>query len=88
MWHSHLDEAYIEELYINKRYMEIIRHTNFNPRIISFITDNDRLIDIPSEKYWDFIKEKLDNPSEIWEHTFSRQSNEFIRNLVSLIVFN
>lgn len=88
MWHSHLKEDYIEELYKDKRYMQIILHKNFNPRIISFITDNHRLENIPSKEYWEFIKDKLDNPSDIWEHTFSRQSNEFIRNLVSLIVFN
>lgn len=88
MWHSHLGEDYIEELYKDKRYMQIILHKNFNPRIISFITDNDRLINTSSEEYWNFIKDKLDNPSDIREHTFSRQSDEFIRNLVSLIVFN
>ena len=88
MWHSHLSEDYIEELYKDKRYMQIILHKNFNPRIISFITDNDRLINTSSEEYWKFVKDKLDNPSDIWEHTFSRQSDEFIRNLVSLIVFN
>lgn len=88
MWHSHLSKDYIEELYKDKRYMQIILHKNFNPRIISFITDNDRLINTSSEEYWKFVKDKLDNPSDIWEHTFSRQSDEFIRNLVSLIVFN
>lgn len=88
MWHSHLGEDYIEELYKDKRYIQIILHKNFNPRIISFITDNDRLINTSSEEYWNFIKDKLDNPSDIREHTFSRQSDEFIRNLVSLIVFN
>lgn len=88
MWHSHLKEDYIEELYKDKRYMQIILHKNFNPRIISFITDNDRLINTSSKEYWKFIKDKLDNPSDIREHTFSRQSDEFIRNLVSLIVFN
>ena len=88
MWYSHLKEDYIEELYKDKRYLQIIQHKNFNPRIINFITDNDRLATIPSEKYWEFIKDKLDNPADIWEHTFSIQSDDFVRNLVSLIVFN
>ena len=43
IYHSNLDHSYIDQIYAEKRYMQIIKHRNFNPRIIDFITDNTRI---------------------------------------------
>ena len=43
IWHSDLPPEFVDELYVEKRYKTIIRHKNFNPRLISFITDSSRL---------------------------------------------
>ena len=88
MWHSELDEKYIDELYKDKRYKDIIKHKNFNPRIIEFITDIDRLESISVDSYWTYLKEKLDNPVDIWRNTFDEESDGFMRNLVVLTVLN
>lgn len=88
IWHSKLDESYIDELYKEKRYIDITKHKNFNPRLIEFITDIDRLEGVSHEEYWEFIKHKLDNPVEIWNQTFDHGSDDYMRNLVILTVFN
>ena len=88
LWHSNLSEEYIDELYKDKRYKEIIKHKNFNPRLIEFITDIDRIRSNSATTYWQDIQNNLDNPREIWANTFDRQSDEYIRNIVSLVVFN
>ncbi|RII76604.1 nSTAND3 domain-containing NTPase [Pseudomonas monteilii] len=88
IWHSGLAPDYVESLYMNKRYHEIIRHPNFNPRIIEFITDPQRLSAIPAETYWKYIQLLLDNPSKIWEHPFDAQLDDFGRFLVLLVAFN
>lgn len=88
LWHSNLSEKYIDELYKNERYKEIIKHRNFNPRLIEFIMDLDRINSTTSENYWQDIQNNLNNPSEIWANTFDSQSDEFIRNIVLLVVFN
>jgi len=88
IWHSNLSEEYIDELYEDKRYRLIINHKNFNPRLIEFITDIDRIRSNSATNYWEDIQYNLDNPSEIWANTFDRQSDEYIRNIVSLVVFN
>jgi len=88
IWHSELAEKYIDVLYKDKRYLEIIKHRSFNPRLIEFITDIDRLSNTTAIQYWQFIKERLDNPSDIWKNTFDRQSDEYIRNIVILVVLN
>jgi nucleoside-triphosphatase THEP1 len=88
IWHSNLDEEYIDELYKEKRYKQIINHKNFNPRLIEFITDRDRIKSNSAINYWEKILKNLANPSEVWANTFNKQSDEYIRNIVSLVVFN
>ena len=88
IWHSNLSEEYIDELYKEERYTKIIKHKNFNPRIIEFITDIDRIKSVSAKNYWEDIQLNLDNPSEIWANTFDNQSDEYIRNIVALVVFN
>jgi adenylate kinase family enzyme len=88
LWHSNLAKEYIEALYVDKRYKGIIKHKNFNPRLINYITDPTRLTDYPHDKYWSFILDSLDNPSQIWEHPFMAQLDDYGRVIVLLVVFN
>lgn len=88
IWHSSLDSRYIDELYKDKRYREVIKHRNFNPRLISYITDPTRLDMCLPEKYWEFIMESLENPSQIWENPFTAQQDDFGRAIILLVVFN
>lgn len=87
IWFSRLNEDYIKEIYKDKRYHQIIKHKNFNPRLIEFITDVDRLPISPNE-YWNYILKTLENPKDIWNDCFKNQNNAFVRNLVILTVFN
>jgi hypothetical protein len=88
IWFSKLSEEFINELYEDKRYKEIINHKNFNPRLIEFISDIDRLTALSSSEYWSYILKTLNNPKDIWSDCFKVQNNDFVRNLVKLTVFN
>jgi len=90
IWHSNLEENYIDEIYKDKRYKNIINHKNFSPRIIEFITDTVKVYkeDIKASNYWTYLVEKLNNPQDIWQNTFDKQSNDFIRAIIILVVFN
>lgn len=88
IWHSNLPADYIDQLYEDKRYLKIIQHKNFNPRIIEFITDVDRLSEVSPSQYWADIEKNLNNPAEIWANTFDNQSNDYVRALVLLVVFS
>ncbi|UXC28775.1 restriction endonuclease [Aliarcobacter butzleri] len=90
IWHSDLDEEFIDEIYVDKRYKQIINHKNFNPRLIEFILDIKKiqLGQIEAKNYWSYIMEKLDNPKDVWQNTFDTQSDDFTRAIVMLTVFN
>jgi hypothetical protein len=88
IWHSEMNGEYIEQLYSNRRYRTIIDHRNFNPRLIRFITDAQRLEDVPSESYWPHIISLLDDPSQVWDHPFQAQLDDCGRALVLLVAIN
>ncbi|WP_298117285.1 restriction endonuclease [Flavobacterium sp.] len=88
IYHSNLDKDYIDEIYLNKKYMLIINHRNFNPRIIEFITDGIRIGDTTPSDYWSYIKKNLDEPEYIWADYFQNQTDDCVRALTFLTVYN
>lgn len=87
LWFSRLPEEYIDEVYKDRRYRDIIKHGNFNPRLIEFITDIER-VPVESSEYWGHILKTINNPKDIWNDCFKIQNNAFVRGLVLLTVFN
>lgn len=88
IWHSEIDGEYVEQLYSHKRYRAIIEHRNFNPRLIRFITDAQRLEDVSSESYWSHITGSLDDPSQVWDHPFQAQLDDCGRALILLVAMS
>lgn len=88
IWHSGLEKEYVEQLYFQRRYRKIVDHKNFNPRLISYITDATRLDSCPPTDYWEYIVQSLTNPSQVWENPFIAQLDDFGRAIVFLVVLN
>ncbi len=88
IYHSNIDDTYIDQIYTDKKYKEIIKHKNFNPRIIEFITDNKKVENVNPQDYWQFINNKLENPEDIWSDFFQNQLDDSVRVLSFLTVFN
>lgn len=88
IWYNLLNSDFITELYNNLRYLQIIKHKNFNPRLISFITDSHRVHNVKKELYWNYIQKMLNNPKYIWEDVFNHQLDEISRFIPYLITFN
>ena len=67
-----LPSQYIESLLVDHRYLRIIKHQNFNPRIIEAFLNKD-LYKTTSPK--DFVTRFIDffdKPYSVWEHAFKR----------------
>ena len=85
---SNLSEDFIDELYINERYKEVINHKNYNPRVISFITDSQRLIEIEKDSYWSYVLSVLEDPAQIWGNVFDRQTDDLSKDIMVTVVLN
>ena len=88
LWFGSLSENYISEIYESKRYIKVVKHKNYNPRLIEFITDPDRIVNVTPSKYWQYILHTMDNPKDVWGNCFKFQSNPQVRALVILVVVN
>ena len=88
IWFGNLDAAFVEQLYIDKRYKAVVAHRNFNPRLIAFVTDSHKIAGVAHEKYWDYVLATLENPQDIWRGVFENQLDEMGRLIVALVVFH
>lgn len=87
-WHSALPVQFLEEVLAEKRYRRIIEHDNFNPRLIQFITDGQRLPSMDAAGYWPHIERTLQHPEAVWHHVYDAQLDDFGRLLLQLVVLN
>jgi len=88
IYHSSLEPQYVDELYADRRYRQLISHRNYNPRLIRYITDSERLEGVGAPQYWAYAKEMLDNPARVWENPFEAQHDDFGRALILLVTLN
>lgn len=72
LYFNEIENEYFEEIKKGKRYLNIIRHRNYNPRIIQNIAKKSK-INMPSEDYYKYIIECLNNPKHIWQNEYNNR---------------
>jgi hypothetical protein len=82
LFYSNIPPGYIHVLLMDKSYLKIIDHPNYNPRIIQFMTDMDRISHISEREFFDFFISNLNNPTKIWEHSFTNQISKSSKYLL------
>lgn len=88
MWFSELSEEHLEKIYEKSRYILIIKHKNFNPRLISFITDAQRYDGVSPDRYCESILQTLKNPKDVWKNVFDIQLNAICKDIVVAVVLD
>ncbi len=87
VWHSTLSDRTLDEIFVQQRYKHIVNHPNYNPRLIAFITDNDKTGTLPASEYWKYVEHTLEDPKDLWRHFFEQLSQD-CRDLTYLVVLN
>ncbi len=82
---NHVQKEYFDEIKKDKRYRQIIKHKNYNPRIIEFICNPRHYEKIEPKDYFKFIAKHLVNPKEIWKDEYERKLQKTDRILLSTI---
>src|SRR5690606_8226949 len=70
LYFSQLEKSYICSLLKDKKYLKIIDHKNYNPRIIQRLVEIKNLEGIEPNDYFEFFYENLENPHKLWDHAF------------------
>ncbi|MCH5238329.1 MAG: hypothetical protein J1E95_11125, partial [Muribaculaceae bacterium] len=83
-----LPEEYFAQVVKNRNYIRIVEHKNYNPRIIEFVTNKRQYESTPAENYFQFVMDKLNNPSDVWHDEFRNRMDVsdriFMNTLYSL----
>jgi len=85
LYFSDIPKDYLLELIINKRYLKIINHKNYNPRIIETIIDKKEWIATPLESFFSIIVSYFKNPESVWKHAFEKQISKNGRDIVIVL---
>lgn len=88
LYFSNLSITYRKALLKHKTYLQIVDHPNYSPRIIEYMTKDERPSEIPPETYATEFIAKLNTPLKIWESAFTKhitpKSRELLLVLLSL----
>ncbi|HYK04080.1 MAG TPA: restriction endonuclease [Thermoanaerobaculia bacterium] len=85
LYYSDLPRPYIAALVEGRRYMEVVRHRNYNPRIVQYMTMDLFFRDVVSSDYPSEFVANLDNPQRIWHHAFHRHISREAQDLLVLL---
>ncbi|GAB6179938.1 hypothetical protein JCM14036_12570 [Desulfotomaculum defluvii] len=80
-----IPKDYYASIRTDKRYIKIVNHRNYTPRIIEHITNPHNYNQIPPTKYFDYIFEVLSKPEDIWKNEFNRRLQNVDRAFMSTL---
>ena len=86
IYFGNLNEEYRNYIFKDKNYFKIIKHDNYNPRLIEFFTKKVHINKISPENYLDFVLNNLDNPDEIWRNSYENQIDDEERFLLNSLL--
>ena len=85
LYFSHMPKIFLQELIKNKRYLNIINHKNFNPRIIETIMDKQIWASVQPDNYYTVFSSYFDNPRSVWEYAFKQHISHIGRVVVIIL---
>lgn len=85
VYFSNLPKTYIEDLLKDNRYLSIINHPNYSPRIIAATAEDDQWKTVKPEDFFTTFKHFLDFPDSIWEHAFEAQISPLSQSILLVL---
>ena len=86
---SDLPDDYREQLLSDRFYKEIVEHKKFNPRLIDWLSNYQRVRAVKHEEYRAFVRSLIANPAEIWRYAYENQISDSARSvLLALYTFS
>lgn len=86
IYYSGISPEHKRALQDSDRYSEIVRHPNYNPRIIEWMTSHLNALGISSQNYVAEFIANLDEPTRLWEHAFDNQISNASQHLLLVLV--
>ncbi len=85
IYFSDLPKEYKLALLDGHDYEKILKHHNYNPRVIEYMTEPRHATTVAPTLYLREFVDSLDNPSRLWDHAFRHQISEAARHLLLVL---
>ena len=85
LYFTDIQPSHFLALMKENRYIDIIKHPNYNPRIIEYVTKKKTYKEIPSNDYLNYILENLNNPLKVWDNEYQYKLQQADRELLRVI---
>ncbi len=85
LYFNNITREYFDEIKKETRYIKIVYHKNYNPRIIEYVTNWRNYIKVYKENYFQYIMNKFDEPEDVWQDEFRNRLNEEDRILMIIL---
>lgn len=85
MFFNNITREHFINIKEDKRYLNIVKHNNYNPRIIEYVTKGNRYKSIDPKQYYNYIIKNLDNPKDVWKDEFENRLSTEDRTLMLIL---
>jgi len=83
--YKHINEEYYKNIKENRHYLEIVKHRNYTPRIIEYVTYESNYLKVEPSEFANYILWNLSNPNDIWKNEFDRRLTSLDRVFMSTL---
>lgn len=73
LFFNNVPPDYLQCIKDGRKYLSIIKHKNYSPRIIEYVCQPRAIQCLSPESYVGFIMENLNNPQQIWKNEYERR---------------
>ena len=85
IYFSDLPNTYREALLSRRFYKEVVDHKKFNPRLIDWLSNYQRVKSVKPREYQTFVRDLLANPAEIWRYAYDNQISDGARSVLLVL---
>jgi hypothetical protein len=85
IYFSDLPKTHKLALLQDKAYEGILRHRNYNPRVVEYMTQTRHACAVAPSLYLSEFTDSLEHPAKIWDHAFRYQISEAARHLLLVL---
>jgi hypothetical protein len=82
IYFSDLPKPYKAKLLRDQFYMKVLKHRNFNPRLVEWLSKFTNVRLFPISDYCNEVERILENPTQLWRIAFEQQISEASRGLL------
>lgn len=84
-YNQHITNAHYKNLQPEKKYLNIINHKNYTPRLMEYVTSSLFVKNLSEDKYYDKVMKTLNNPAKVWDDEYNKKIEKKDRLLLTTL---